>query len=108
MNDHLHTVGLLQPLRTGEPTPKKIWEAIQTLFASMNVIQKLETSRLGSMTMVVFVSSPGYSSMPPALQLVQAMLVLIAEGSGLRILMAAPNRELEPVNLRLLSHSLRG
>ena len=31
-----------------------------------------------------------------------AVLVLIAEGSRLRMLMAAPNRELEPVNLRLL------
>ena len=53
------------------------------------------------MTRVVFASSPGYASMPPALQFVYAMLVLIAEGNGWRMLMAAPNRELEPVNLRL-------
>ena len=57
--------------------------------------------------------------MPPVLQFVYAMLVLIAEGSGLRMLMATPNRELEPVNLSLLkskvaaawadvSHALRG
>ena len=31
--------------------------------------------------------------MPPALQFVYAVLFLIAEGSGLRMLMAAPNRE---------------
>ena len=54
--------------------------------------------RLGSKMKVVFTSSPGYASMPPALQFVRAMLVLIAEGSGLRMFMAAPNRELEPVN----------
>ena len=30
MNDHLHAAGLLEPLRNGEPTPKKIWAAIQT------------------------------------------------------------------------------
>ena len=36
--------------------------------------------------------------MPPALQFVYAMLVLIAEGSGLRLLVAAPNQKHEPVN----------
>ena len=57
--------------------------------------------------------------MPPSLQFVYAILVLVAEGSGLRMLMATPNRELEPVKLRLLksesaaaladmSHALRG
>ena len=33
MNDHLHAAGLLEPLRGEAPTPKKMWEAIQTLFA---------------------------------------------------------------------------
>ena len=28
MNDHLHAAGLLDPLRSEEPTTKKIWEAI--------------------------------------------------------------------------------
>ena len=57
--------------------------------------------------------------MPPALQFVYARLILIAEGNAWRILMAAPNRELEPINLRFLkselaaawadvSHALRG
>ena len=68
----------------------------------MNEAQELVAFRLASKTKVVFASSPGYTSMPPALQFVGAMLILIAEGSGLRMLMAAPNRELEPVNLRLL------
>ena len=58
--------------------------------------------RLGSKTKVVITSSPGYAGIPPALQFIYAMLILIAEGSELRMLMAAPNRELEPVNLRLL------
>ena len=40
--------------------------------------------------------------MPSAHQFVYAMLTLIAEGSGLWILMAAPNRKPEPRNLRLL------
>ena len=62
---------------------------------------------------------PVYASMPPALQFVYAILVLIAERNAWRILMAAPNRELEPTNLRHrkselaaawtdLSHALRG
>ena len=57
--------------------------------------------------------------MPPALQFVYAMLILIAEGNRWRTLLAAPNRELELVNLRLLksevaaawadvSHAMRG
>ena len=50
MNDHLHTAGLREHLRSGEPTPKKIWEAIQTLFAAMNEVKKLVASRLGSKT----------------------------------------------------------
>ena len=72
MNDHLHAAALLEPLRSGEPITKKIWEAIQTLFAAMNEVQELVTSRLGSRTRVVFASSPGYASMPPALQFVYA------------------------------------
>ena len=57
--------------------------------------------------------------MPPALQFVHAILIVIAEGNTWRMLMAAPNRELEPINLRVLmsqlaaawadvSHNLRG
>ena len=57
--------------------------------------------------------------MPPALQFVYAVLILIAEGNAWRILLAAPNRELEPTNLRFrkselaaawadVSHALRG
>ena len=49
----------------------------------------------------------------------RTMLILIAKGNAWWILMAAPNRELEPINLRLLksdlaaawadvSHALRG
>ena len=120
MNDHLHAMGLLEQLKGKEiPTSKKIWEAIQALFAAMNEVQENVASRFGSKTKVVFTTSPGYASMPPALQFVYAVLILIAEGSEWRILMAAPNRELEPVNLRLyrselpaawadISHALRG
>ena len=56
MNDHLHAAGLLEYLRSGEPTTKKIWEAVQTLFAAMNEVQELATSRLGSKTRVADVS----------------------------------------------------
>ena len=119
MNDHLHATGFLEQLKGDEPTPKKIWEAIQTLFAAMNEVQENVASRFGSKTKVAFTTSPGYASMPPALQFVYAILILIAEGNGWRILMAAPNRELEPTNLRLrrselaaawadVSHALRG
>ena len=68
----------------------------------MNEVQELVASRFGPKMRVVFTSSPGYASMPPALQFVYAILILIAEGNAWRLLMAAPNRELEPVNLRLL------
>ena len=94
MNDHLHATGFLEQL-------------------------KGDASRFGSKTKVAFTTSPGYASMPHALQIVYAILNLIAEGNGWRILMAAPNRELEPTNLRLrrselaaawadVSHALRG
>ena len=111
----------LQHLKGEAPTPKKIWEAIQTFFAAMNEVQESVASahRLGPRTRVAFTTSPGYASMPPALQFVYAMLILIAEGNAWRVLIAAPNRELEPTNLRLLksklaaawadvSHALRG
>ena len=119
MNDHLHATGFLEQLKGGEPTPKRIWEAIQTLFAAINEVQENVASRFGAKTRVAFTTSPGYSSMPLALQFVYAILILIAEGNGWRVLMAAPNRELEPTNLRLckselaaawadVSHALRG
>ena len=119
MNDHLHAAGLLEQLKGDEPTPKKIWEAIQTLFAAMNEVQENVSSRFRLETKVVFIRSPGYASMPPALQFVYAILILIAERNAWRILMAAPNWELEPANLRLrksemaaawadVSHALRG
>ena len=119
MNDHLHATRFLEQLKGYEPAPTRIWEAIQTLFATMNEVQENVTSRFGSKTRVVFTTSPGYASMPPALQIVYAVLNLIAEGNEWRILMAAPNRELEPTNLRLrkselaaawadVSHALRG
>ena len=120
MNDHLHAMGLLEQLKGNEiPTSRKIWEAIQALFAAMNEVQENVISRFGSKTKVVFTTSPGYANMPPALQFVYAVLILIAEGIEWRILMAAPNRELEPSNLRLrkselaaawadISHALRG
>ena len=119
MNDHLHAAGLLEQLKGDEPTPKKIWEAIQTLFAAMNEVQENVSSRFGLETKVVFMRSPGYASMPPALQFVYAILILKAERNAWRIPMAAPNWELEPATLRLrksemaaawadVSHALRG
>ena len=125
MNDHLHATWFLEQLKGDEPAPKIIWEAIQTLFAATlfavicSEVQENVASRFGSKTRVVFTASPGYASMPPALQFVYAVLILIAEGNAWRILMAAPNRELEPTNLRLrkselaaawadVSHALRG
>ena len=106
MNDHLHAAGFLEQLKGDAPMPNKIWEAIQTLFAAMNEVQENVNSRFGPKTKVVFTTSPGYASMPPALQFVYAILVLIAEGNAWRILMAALNRELEPTNLRLRKSEL--
>ena len=94
MNDHLHPAGLLGPLRSGQSTPKKIWKAVRILLSAMNEIEELVAVRLGAKTKVVFTSSPWYASLLLALQFVCAVLELIAEGSGLRMLMAAPNREL--------------
>ena len=95
MNDHLHSAGLLEHIKGEAPTPKKIWEAIQTLFAAMNEVQESVVSRFGPRTRVAFTTSPGYASMPPALQFAYAMLILIAEGNAWRVLIAAPNCELE-------------
>ena len=106
MNDHLHAAGFLEQLKGDAPMPKKIWEAIQTLFAAMNEVQENVNSRFGPKTKVVFTTSPGYASMPPALQFVYAMLVLIAEGNAWWILMAALNRELEPTNVRFRKSEL--
>ena len=119
MIDHPHAAGLLEHLRGEAPAVKKIWEAIQTLFAAMNEVQELVASRFGPKTRVAFTTSLGYASMPPALQFVYARLILIAQGNVWRILMAAPNCALKPVNLRFLkwelaaawadvSHALRG
>ena len=106
MNDHLHATGFLEQLKGDEPASKRIWEAIQTLFAAMNEVQENVTSRFDSKTRVVLTTSPVYASMPPALQFVYAVLILIAEGNGWRILMIAPNMELEPTNLRLRKSEL--
>ena len=70
MSDHLHAAGLLGHLKGDEPTPKKIWEAIQTLFAAMNEVQENMTSRFGAKTKVAFTTCPGYANMLPALQFV--------------------------------------
>ena len=111
MDDHLHAAGL-QALPREEPTPKNI--------VRLDVRNKgIGGGQTESKTRVVFSSSPGYASMPPALQFVCAILVLIAEGIGLRMLMAAPYWELEPKKPRLLKsevaaacayvfHALRG
>ena len=106
MNDHLHAAGLLEHLKSEAPTLMKVWEAIQILFAAMNEVQENVTTRFGAKTKVAFTMSPGYASMPPALQFVYAILILIAEGNEWRVLMAAPNRELETTNLRLLKSEL--
>ena len=114
MNDDLHAAGLLEYLKGEAATPKKIWEAIQTLFAAINEVQESVVFRFGPWTRVAFTTSPGYASMPHALNFVYAMLILIAEGNAWRVLIAAPNRELEPTNLELaaawadVSHALRG
>ena len=58
-NDHLHSAGLLEHLKGEAPTPKKIWEAIQTLFAAMNEVQESVASRFGPKTRVAFTTYPG-------------------------------------------------
>ena len=76
------------------------------MFTAMNEVQENVSSRFGPKTKVVFTTSPGYASMPPALQFVYTFLIVIAEGNACRILMAAPNRELEFTNLRLRKSEL--
>ena len=44
----------------------------------MNEVHESVVSRFGPKTRVAFSTSPGYASMPPALQFVYAMLILIA------------------------------
>ena len=72
----------------------------------MNEVQENVTSRFRSKTKVAFTTSPGYASKSFGLQFVYAILILIAEENAWRVLMAAPNRGLEPTNLRLLKSEL--
>ena len=58
-NRFQHAAGLLEHLKSDAPTPKKIWEAIQTLFTAMNEVQENVTSRFGAETKVAFTTSPG-------------------------------------------------
>ena len=97
MNDRLHAAGILERLKGEAPTPKKIWKAIQTLLAEINEVQESVVSRFGPKTRVAFTTSPGYASMPPALQFVYAMFQLA---------IGVPNRKLEPINLRFLKSEL--
>ena len=95
---------LLEPSREEEPPPLR--KTFQTLFFAMVEIEELMAVRLGPKKKLMFTSSPGHASMPPALQFVYLVLVLIAESSGLRTRMAAPNREMERKNLGLLRSDL--
>ena len=97
MNDHLHATGFLEQLNGDEPAPKKIWEAIQTLFAAMNEVQENVTSGFGSKTRVPRVCEHASRSAV----CICGFDLNSPEGNAWRILMAAPNRELEPMNLRL-------
>ena len=81
MNDQLHAAGLLEELKSEAPTPKKVWEAIQTMLAAMNEARESVGSRFGPKTRVAFTTSPGYASMQPALQFVYPSLILIAESN---------------------------
>ena len=40
MNDNLHATGFLEQLKGDETAPRRIWEAIQTLFTAMNEVQE--------------------------------------------------------------------
>ena len=59
MNNHLHAAGLQEQLKGDKTKPKKIWQAIQTLFAALNEVQENVSSRFGPKTKVVFTTSPG-------------------------------------------------
>ena len=54
VNDHLHEAGLLEHLKCDAPTPKNVWETIQTLFAAMNEVRENVNSRFGAKTKVAF------------------------------------------------------
>ena len=84
----------------------KMWEALQLLFFAMSETKELVVIRLGTKTRVLFTSSPRYASMPPDLHFVYAVLALVSESIGMRVLIAAPNRELERKSLRLLRSKL--
>ena len=111
MNGHLHAAGLLEHLRSGEPTPK-IWEAIQTLFAAMNEVQEMVASDWDRKQRWC---TRHHQATQACHLLCNSMLILSichvdSDCGGKQ--MAASNRELEPVNLRLLksemSHALKG
>ena len=66
MNDLLHATGFLEQLKGDEPAPRRIWKAIQTLFAAMYEVQENVASRFGSKTKEMFTTSPGTRTcLPP-------------------------------------------
>ena len=105
MKDHLHAAGLLEPLRTESLQRRRserlFRRCLRQLMSCRNWWHPGWDRRREWCSRHQWCSRR-YASMPPALQFVYAMLVLIAEGNGWWMLMAAPNRELEPVNLRPL------
>ena len=113
MNDHLHVAGLLETLGSEEPTPERIWEAIQSLLSALNEVQELVRYGLESKT------KSGIRVIITCFTVRLRHVNSDCGKNGWRMLMAAPNRELELVNLRLLksevaaawadvSHALRG
>ena len=107
INDHLHSRGFLNRFREPSTAEDALWPAIKDILESMGEV--MDTLKENAFTKItpraVFALSPGYAHLPDALKFVYAMEALLSEGKY-DVIISAPNRGLEMVNLRPLRAEL--
>ena len=96
-NDHLQSRELLNALIDGSTTSlEAVGEAIMTLLSAMTEAKKsIRQCFERQLVKVIFVLSPSDASLPKPLQIVYAMVVLLAEGQ-FDVMISAPNRQVDP------------
>ena len=103
INDHLHSRGFLSRLREPTTAEDAVWPAIKDILESMGgIMDTLKESAFPNITpKAVFALSPVYAHLPDGLKFVYAMVALLSEGKY-DVIISAPNRGIEVMNLRPL------
>ena len=93
LNDHLQSRGLLSRLTDGSiPSNEVIGEVIMTLLSAMTEVEaSVQRHFTKNMVKIIFVLSPGYTTLPEPLQFVETMVTTLAEGR-FSVIIPAPNR----------------